>query len=68
MLRTCSADGCEILTLGELCAVHEPVPERKSWPRGRPYPELGRETRELDLADVEPQGLRHPNSVLELSP
>ena len=68
MLRVCSADGCKILTLGELCALHEPAPERTDWPRGRPFSGLGGEPRELDLAHVEAERLRHPDSVLELSP
>ena len=74
MLRVCSADGCTVLTLGELCADHEPAPARTDWPRGRPWPELRRqaalrsESGELDVADVEAERLRHPDAVLELAP
>jgi hypothetical protein len=68
MLRVCSADGCTVLTLGELCSLHEPAPERTVWPRGRPFPGLSGQTGQLDLADVEAERLGHPDSVLELSP
>jgi hypothetical protein len=68
MLRVCSADGCTILTLGELCAVHEPKPERTDWPRGRPFPELRGQAGKLHVAHVEAERLGHPDSVLELSP
>ena len=37
MLRTCQADGCDTLTLGELCLTHEPQLPPQRYPRGRPY-------------------------------
>jgi hypothetical protein len=67
MLRICSADGCTIRTLGELCSFHEPEPERTEWPRGRPF-ELRGQTGQLNIAHVEAERLRHPDSILELSP
>jgi hypothetical protein len=36
MLRTCDLQGCDTLTLGSLCAQHEP-PVRGSFGRGRPF-------------------------------
>ena len=68
MLRVCSAPGCAILTLGELCAHHEQVPAGTVWPRGRPFRALSGEPGELDFADVEAERLRHPDAVLELAP
>ncbi|HEY3921006.1 MAG TPA: hypothetical protein VGL76_02730 [Gaiellaceae bacterium] len=37
MLRSCQAEGCNTLTLGELCIEHEPEAEPRRFPRGRPY-------------------------------
>ena len=37
MLRACQADGCNTLTLGELCLEHEPAAPPRRFPRGRPY-------------------------------
>ena len=37
MLKVCGAPGCETLTFGELCLVHEPPVEPRYFPRGRPY-------------------------------
>ncbi len=73
MLRICSADGCTIRTLGELCSFHEPEPERTEWPRGRPFELRGQtasggETGQLNIAHIEAERLRHPDSILELSP
>jgi hypothetical protein len=68
MLRVCSADGCTILTLGELCSLHEPEPERREWPRGRPFRTLGGQAGQLDLAHVEAERLGHPDPVFELAP
>ena len=36
MLRNCERPGCHTLTLGSLCAQHEP-PVRGSFRRGRPF-------------------------------
>ena len=40
MLTTCDHPGCETLTIGTLCVVHEPPVEARRFPRGRPYPRL----------------------------
>ena len=40
MLTTCDYPGCETLTIGTLCVVHEPPVEARRFPRGRPYPRL----------------------------
>lgn len=37
MLKMCAAPGCETLTFGGLCLVHEPPVEPRYFPRGRPY-------------------------------
>jgi hypothetical protein len=41
MLHPCGHAGCKTLTMGELCAAHEP-PVTKTFLRGRPYPPLPR--------------------------
>lgn len=37
MLKVCGAPGCETLTFGGLCLVHEPPVEPRHFQRGRPY-------------------------------
>ena len=37
MLTTCTSPGCNTLTFGPLCLVHEPSVEPRLFPRGRPY-------------------------------
>ena len=42
IIRSCDFNGCNTLTLGRFCIVHESPVAVRVFPRGRPFPDLSR--------------------------